>query len=98
MNVRFYGTWLIVHILQKGSIISRSYPFGKEMISSGGIVIPNNFTFSAVLIPGKVNKASDALSRFRFKEFRSLVPDANSASLYVPLSSFTSYFSALDSE
>ena len=46
--------------------------------------ILNNFTFSVVLIPGKVNKASDALSRFRFKEFKSIVPDANSASLYVP--------------
>ena len=46
--------------------------------------ILNNFTFLAVLIPGKVNKASDALSHFHFKEFKSLVPDANSASLHVP--------------
>ena len=46
--------------------------------------ILSNFMFLAVLIPGKVNKASDALSCFCFKEFKSLVPDANSASLHVP--------------
>ena len=28
--------------------------------------VRNNFTLSAVLIPGKVNKVSDVLSRFRF--------------------------------
>ena len=62
-------------------------------------VILNNFTFSAVLIPGKVNKASDALSRFHFKEFKSIVPDANSASLYVPpLLLHKLPVSALDSE
>ena len=46
--------------------------------------ILKTFTFSTVLIPGKVNKASHAFSRLRFKEFKSIVPDANSASLYVP--------------
>ena len=46
--------------------------------------ILSSFTFSAVLFLGKENKGSDALSRFRFKEFKSLVPGANSASLHVP--------------
>ena len=43
-----------------------------------------NFTFSAVFVPGKVNKAADSLSRFRFKEFRSLVPHADSAGAKIP--------------
>ena len=43
-----------------------------------------NFTFSAVFVPGKVNKAADSLSRFRFKEFRSLVPHADSAGAEIP--------------
>ena len=46
--------------------------------------ILNSFTFLTVPTPGKVNKASDALSYFCFKEFKSLVPDANSASQHVP--------------
>ena len=68
--------------LKSGLCRDRHLAFCLRELSLRAIL--NNFTFSAVLIPRKVNKASAALSRFRFKEFKSIVPDANSASLYVP--------------
>ena len=48
------------------------------------IVHMKNFTFSAKHVPGWQNSASDALSRFRFQDFRSLDPDANLNSTLVP--------------
>ena len=48
--------------------------------------ILNNFTFTAMHVPGKFNKASDGLSHLNLQHFKSLVPDTNSDSLLVPTS------------
>ena len=43
-----------------------------------------SFTYSGCHIPGSKNLASDALSRLRLQDFKSLVPNANPNSTYVP--------------
>ena len=40
------------------------------------VVARYSFTFSAQHVPGVTNQVADALSRFRWQEFRQLVPYA----------------------
>ena len=44
-----------------------------------------NFSFSSLHIPGVDNSIADALSRFRWQEFRRLAPAAHQAPTQIPL-------------
>ena len=53
-----------------------------------------SFSFSAQHIPGVFNQIADALSRFRWQEFRQLAPGAQTTSTPIPpqlLSELTSF-------
>ena len=43
-----------------------------------------SFTFSAQHVPGVTNQVADALFRFRWQEFRQLVPHAQPLSTSIP--------------
>ena len=72
----------VVSTLQSGLCKDRHLAFCHRELATRAVL--NNFTFSAKHVPGWQNSASDALSRFRFQDFRSLVPDANLNSTPVP--------------
>ena len=72
----------VVSILQSGLCRARHLAFCFHELSTRAVL--NNFTFTAKHVPGWRNSASDALSRFHFQDFRSLVPDANTDSTPVP--------------
>ena len=72
----------VVSLLQRGSCKDRHLAFLLRELSM--IAILGDFTFTAVHIPGVVNKHADALSRFKFQEFANAVPDAASTSLPIP--------------
>ena len=42
------------------------------------------FTFTAAHVPGVENKIADAISRFRWQEFRQLAPEAHSSPCPIP--------------
>ena len=42
------------------------------------------FTFTAAHVPGVENKIADAVSRFRWQEFRQLAPEAHSSPCPIP--------------
>ena len=42
------------------------------------------FTFTAAHVPGVENKIADAISRFRWQEFRQLAPEAHSCPCPIP--------------
>ena len=71
-----------VHIINKGRssvpIINR---FVRRLTWTS---VLSNFTIRACHIPGLDNKIADALSRFKFQEFRNLCPNAAPSSLRCP--------------
>ena len=71
-----------VHIINKGRssipIINR---FVRRLTWTS---VLGNFSIRACHIPGLDNKIADALSRFKFQEFRALCPDAAPSSLACP--------------
>ena len=71
-----------VSTLQSGLCRARHLAFCLHELSTRAVL--NNFSFTAKHVPGWRNSASDALSRFHFQDFRSLVPDANTVSTPVP--------------
>ena len=82
-RIRFRSDNLaVVSTLQSGLCKDRHLAFCHRELATRAVL--NNFTFSAKHVPGWQNSASDALSRFRFQDFRSLVPDANLNSTPVP--------------
>ena len=72
----------VVSTLQSGLCRARHVAFCFRELSTCAVL--NNFSFTAKHVPRWRNSASDALSRFRFQDFRSLVPDANTVSTPVP--------------
>ena len=46
--------------------------------------VPWGFTFTAAHVPGVENKIADAISRFRWQEFRQLAPEAHSSPCLIP--------------
>ena len=72
----------VVSTLQSGLCRVRHLAFCFCKLSTRAVL--NNFSFTAKHVPGWQNYASDALSHFRFQDFRSLVPDTNTVSTPVP--------------
>ena len=72
----------VVSTLQSGLCRARHLAFCFCELSTCAVL--NNFSFTAKHVPGWRNSASEALSRFRFQDFRSLVPNANTVSTLVP--------------
>ena len=74
----------VVNMLKYGLCHDRHLAFCFRELAIGAVL--NNFMFTAIHIPGKFNKASDALSHLNLQPFKSLVSDSNSDSLPVPTS------------
>lgn len=72
----------IVEIINKGR--SRCTMINSLMRRLTWFSVLNNFILRATFIPGHLNTVADALSRFKFQEFRTLCPQADHHSLPCP--------------